>query len=308
MVDDTPGPYCMSYNFSLTALINSIKMHGIINPPLIVFKRGKGRAHVVSGYRRVIALKQMNQSETDFFDVTESGMSEKELLMLNLYENLTIRELNPVEKAMVISNLSKMVSEDEVIEFMPHINLSSDKRLYNIFIEILSYPDDIKRSIASGHIPVKTLQSLSDKFNGESRKIILDLISKLKLSFNYQLQFIDILKDISFNKKQEVIDILNDPGIVAVIKRDKMNPPQKAKAIMETLKEMRYPVLRRFQREFSRRISTLDLPEGIRIEPPPYFESDQFKFEVRFSNEDELRKNLNRILRIKGLNRITDIT
>lgn len=303
---DLPGPYCMSYNFSLSGLIRSIKRYGVMNPPLIVFKTGKGRAHVVCGYKRLLALKEIGESEADLLDITESGLSDKELILLSLYENLSIRELNLIEKAMVIKRLSTHMPHNELIGFMSELNLPPSQKHFELLIEIEMYPDSIKREIAKGSIPLKTIEYAFDKFDKDGRLIVLDLISKLKLSFNYQFQLLDILKDLSFNQKKSIQEILKESGINSTVEDKKMNPAQKGKAVIKIIRERRFPLLSKAQKEYLKRVSSLDLPDGTRIEPPLYFESNQFKLELRFSSQKELKDKLNKIIKIIDIKKIIE--
>jgi len=308
-INDAPGPYCMSFDFSLNPLMNSIKRFGIINPPLIVFEKAEDRAQVVSGYRRVLALKNLGEISVECIDLTNRGLSKVDLLMLSLSENLSTRKLNAVEKAMVLKRLSSFLPEKDVLSFMPELELPPDPFLLNIYIDIESQEYEIKISFAREEISIRTMEFATRKFDHESRNTIIKFMSKLKLSFNNQLQFVDIIKDITFNKKIEVGSILKDKGILEILQNEKMNRAQKGKAIMNILNEIRYPLLSKMRRKFSGTVSRLDLPPGTRIIPPPFFESDQFTIEVRFSSSEELKEKLTRIIdKTDQIGAITEIT
>ena len=63
-IDESPGPYCMSFGFNLDSLIQSIQQIGLVNPPIL--KSDPDGLTVVAGYRRVMALKALGVDRTQF--------------------------------------------------------------------------------------------------------------------------------------------------------------------------------------------------------------------------------------------------
>ena len=60
VLDTEPGPYCMSFGFELTALTESIKLFGLLNPPFVT-AGAEGKLDVVPGYRRLLAAKALKE-------------------------------------------------------------------------------------------------------------------------------------------------------------------------------------------------------------------------------------------------------
>ena len=56
-LDLNPGPFCMSFNFSLEQLKNSIERFGVLNAPYVI-KDSESRYTVVTGYRRLLAVRE----------------------------------------------------------------------------------------------------------------------------------------------------------------------------------------------------------------------------------------------------------
>src|SRR5512136_310240 len=89
----SPGPYIMSYGFNLDGLRESIRKVGLINAPLVA-RNQQGSFDIVSGYRRILALKTLGESEALCRDVTTVLISPLQRFLANFYENLATRKFN----------------------------------------------------------------------------------------------------------------------------------------------------------------------------------------------------------------------
>jgi hypothetical protein len=124
-IPEGPGPYTMSFGFNLEDLRESIDRIGLINLPLVA-RNHKGSFDIVSGYRRMLAIKSMGERQILCEDVTSVLPSARERLLANFYENLATRKFNDIEKAMILHRLQQHVGTEEIIaSFMPLLSLPS---------------------------------------------------------------------------------------------------------------------------------------------------------------------------------------
>jgi len=100
------GKFCLSYDFDVNPLIKSIKEVGIINKPVVRSYRG-GDIEIVTGYRRILALKELKLKEVLCIDIAGSGKTDVDMLIMNIHDNLHTRKLNNVEKSMALNRLVK---------------------------------------------------------------------------------------------------------------------------------------------------------------------------------------------------------
>ena len=298
------GKFCMSFDFDINPLVNSIKEIGIINKPYIISNR-EGDVEIVAGYRRVLALKELKIKEISCFDLSNSGKTDLDMLIMNIHDNLYIRELNNVEKSMALNRL---------------INLSKDKRIGSKFISLFKIsereletllkieflPEDLKYSIARNSISLKALESSLDFDNEKDCHACLELIDKLKLNFNQQLQFIDYINDISRQKKSTIYRVLREDDFKDIYDDKNKNNPQKARKLLNILREKLFPDLTEYEKTFQRRVKRLQLPENIKISHPRYFESEGYKLEVDFLDGPDLMNSIDRISNSKGIEKIGD--
>ena len=127
-INDSPGPYCMSFGFDPGLYIHSINEIGLVNTPLLI-KNTDGEIDVISGYRRIQAIKALKWNKIPCRILPESTLSALECLLLNLHDNLATRKFNIVEKSMLLNRLVEHFEKRPVLgtspgEYLKQINMS----------------------------------------------------------------------------------------------------------------------------------------------------------------------------------------
>ena len=304
-IQNDPGPFCMSYEPALGPLIRSIQEFGLINPPIVV-RQGEGRVDVVSGYRRILALKDLQLGEIPCRDATDSGLSSLQLLLLNLHENYVTREFNDVEKAMILARFVHYLSREKVIQsYMPLLSLPSRESTLDLYLNMERQTHTIKRALAKGEVSVKSFEALMDLEPGFRSGLIKSMLN-LKLTFNQQLQFIEFTVDICRRDGIDVPELFNQTSFVGVMENERLNPPQKAKAILGHLKSIRLPRLTRSEESFRRAVSELGLPDGTQISHSPFFEGPDYRLEVSFKNGKQLKDRITVLNTLEKLEALAD--
>jgi hypothetical protein len=290
-IDDDPGPFCMSFGFTLGPLIHSIQKSGLINPPIVV-KQGEGRFDVVSGYRRILALKNLHIEKIPCRDITDSDFSSRQVLLLNFYDNFVTRKFNEVEKGMILARLAHYIPRQEIIQsYMPLLSLPSREETLDLFLNIEGQSHSIKEALAHGDLSVKAFETLLKVDYGILTNLVKSILD-LKLNFNQQLQFIEIAIDICIRDDITIPELLNQTPFLRIIENERLNLPQKAKAILELLKSIRFPLLTRSEKSFRNAVLQLGLPDGTRIFHPPFFEGAEYRLEVFFKNGRQLKERI----------------
>jgi ParB-like chromosome segregation protein Spo0J len=302
--NEKPGPFCMSYGFDLNSIITSIETVGLINKPYI--RRVKtGSIDIVTGYRRILALKAINWDRVPCIELLDSSLSDRDLLLLNIYDNLCTRRFNYIEKGMILNRLLKYFEIEDI--YRSYINLLdiSSRREVGILIKIEELDDDVKEIIAGESLSIKTIESLFE-LKDHFRNIVLKWIIKLKLNINQQIIFIEYINDISIIEGKSIQEILNEASFADLKMEDDNNNPQKAKRFIELLRSRRLPVLTRNEKAFARQIYNLGLPKNVRIKHSPFFENPDYLLEISFKDGKNLKEILDALARIKGFSNIKD--
>jgi ParB family chromosome partitioning protein len=297
------GACCMSFGFDLKPLIRSIERIGLINAP-VVMKERQGRAEIISGYRRILALKLLGW---DRIPCRIPSISPLEGLLVNLYENLSTRDFNLVEKGMVLSRLTAWRPTTEILlRYMPLLSLPSHEPILTFFVRLETELDrQTKDRLIQGGLSLQGARMLLD-VEPRSRFPLLDLITTLRLNVNQQKKLMEYLMDISRRDKVSVSQILQDPKMTEIRTDAALNTPQKARAVLDFWRANRFPILVNAEKSFKRNISTLGLPDGVKITPPPFFESASYQLKAVFTNGKDLKDKIEALSRMKGLEGLKD--
>lgn len=304
-LEQGPGPYGMSFGFDLAPLTHSIREIGLINAPCVI-EKPSGQINIVTGYRRVMAARALEWSELPCRDLTPLDLSPLHLLVLSLKDNMTTRVFNDVEKGMVLSRLIKFVPREEILyQYMPMLHVPSNDPLLTLFLALEEADTDIKEAVSDGRLPLRNVKRLF-ALHSDSRDRVFLWLSNIKFNANQQVQFLEIIEDISKREEKEIPDILSENEMLGLLHDDKRNNPQKAKHVLEVLRRRRFPLLTRAEQVFHKQIAGLRLPNGIAIHHPPHFEGSQYQLEACFRNGTELRKMLEKLVRMKDIDRVGD--
>jgi len=305
-IDDRPGPYCMSFGFDLDLLTESIKRVGLINNPLLIRNKNE-KLDIIVGYRRIHALKILGWDKIPCRIIAESDLSPLKCLLLNLHDNIVIRKFNAVEKGMVLSRLCSRIDRNEVLKnYMPILDLPSHAPTLDLFLRLDKESDeDIKTLIIIGELSLVAAKMIF-LLDNDAKSIISKLISKFKFNVNQQIQLIEYLNDISFSERKKIRDILEEKPFKTLYSDTRMNNPQKVRALLKVLRKRIFPKLIKAEETFKQTVSILDLPEGIRIYPPPFFEAPNYRMEVLFANGNELKKKIEDLSRTEGLSKLRE--
>jgi hypothetical protein len=303
-IDLNPGPFCISFNFDLGPLKASIERFGVLNPPYL-FRKSDGSFRVVAGYRRLLALRELRWSDT-VCQILPDDFPPFEALLLNLHDNLVHRRLNSVEKGMVLHRLASFLTKEEiVINFLPILGIPSNRQALQEFLCLEELEETIRISIAMERLSPRVAGLMNSLGRGD-RLRINDLFVSLRWSFNLQWQAAIWITEIASREGRSVREVIEDERIGAILKNDKMNSPQKGRAIVRMLREWRFPAITEYERVFKKRVSDLHLPSKVRIIPPQFFEGVDSKLEIVFRKGTELKETVERLSRTSGLEEIAD--
>lgn len=302
-IDDSPGPFCMSFGFDLDPLIASIETVGVLNSPIL--RNDQGQTAIVAGYRRIKALKALNAVSTACRLISGHDVPPLQCLLLNLHDNLSTRGLNDVEKGMVLNRLASWESGQEIVRrYMPLLGLQPHEKSLLFFLEMeRDFDAKIKTFVAEGRLSWRAVKMLSDMDAG-SRADLLKVISDLRFNINQQLQLIEYIIDLSFIEKKPIPRILGELGFDSIHSDKNTNRPQQSKAVLNRLRTRRNPSIVKAEKCFRSAITDLNLPEGILISAPPSFEGEHYRLQVLFREGEDLKSRLEDLIQREGLRKL----
>jgi hypothetical protein len=208
---------------------------------------------------------------------------------------------------MILARLNAHIPSEEILDrFMALLNLPSHGETLLSFIRIeKNLEKEIKEGVAQGHLSVPVAESLLE-LKDDARRHIFRCIRELKFNMNQQRKLIDLLNDIAHAEKRSISEILEEESVKAIRSDQRMNNPQKAKALIEFLRSRRLPSLVRAEKIFRRQASRLNLPSGTRLVAPPFFEGPYYRLEVSFKNGKELKEKIVRLSQTEEIQDLND--
>jgi ParB-like chromosome segregation protein Spo0J len=303
-IDLNPGPFCMSFHFNLGPLKASIEGFGILNPPYLL-RNSDDSFRVVTGYRRLLALRELCRPDT-VCQILPDDFPPLEALLLNLHDNLVHRRLNSVEKGMVLHRLTRFLTKEEIVtNFMPILGIPSNRQALEQFLGLEELEETIRISVAMERLSPR-VAGLMCSLGRDDRLRINDLFVSLRWSFSQQWEATLWIVEIASREGRSIKEVIDECEIIGVLNNERMNNPQKVKSIVKILKARRFPSLVEAEKSFKRHLANLSLPSRVRVIPPPFFEGVDYKLEVVFTEGGELKEKLQELSHVSGLERITE--
>jgi len=229
-----------------------------------------------------------------------------EALLLNLNDNLAHRHLNTVEKGMILKRLTRFLEREEIVtSFMPIFGIPSNKQMLELFLGLEELEEAIRISVAMDRLSPR-VAGLMGTLGRDDRLRINDLFTSLKWSFNKQWEACQWIIEIASREGRLIKEVVEEGEIIEILDNDRMNDPQKVKAIAKILKTRRFPSLLEAEKLFKKGLSKLHLPSGVKIIPPPFFEGIDYKLEIVFRKGEELKGKLEELSHISKLEKVTE--
>lgn len=159
----------------LNELASSIKTHDIIQP-VTVSKMPSGRYRLISGERRLRALKLAGLNDIPAY-IRQTN--DQQLLELALLENLQREDLNAMEVAL---SFKRMMEELDLTQEQVAERMGKDRSTIANFIRLLKLPPDIQVAVRIGEISMGHARALINVDSIEKQLYVFDQIKEKGLS------------------------------------------------------------------------------------------------------------------------------
>jgi len=299
-IDFSDDTFSVNFMPDLQRLRMSIEAVGLIQPVLL--KKGKGAYQVVFGFRRIWISKELSMDQIPAIVFEEGEKSDLELFTLSLHENLTSRGFNTVEKAIALQKLTTSFSipTSEILSiYLPLFSLEPNEKILNTYLALAKMEDEIKAYILKEEVSRFNIRLLA-QMSSEDRKVLLHLLTRLKLGENRLREILTLLMEISRRDHKTLREVIDSPELQAILSREEFTSHQRTERVKRVLLHLRHPRMRQREEEFVHRVKTFHLPEGVSLHHSPYFEGKGLKIEFQFESMEEYRAILS------DLNQLTD--
>jgi ParB family chromosome partitioning protein len=268
-------------------LMESLDRFGILDSPWL---RKNGRGYiVVDGFKRLRRAKG-NGVQDAFCRVFPEDCDSRELWMRRIEKKIFEREINPAEKAQIVSTLLGLFQSGEIPAFfLAGINVSHRPEVLRNWAFLSAEGPDVLEILASGGIAERAALEVAG-WDKPSTDSVLHVLQALRCSASIQVEIVERINEIAIREGKAGADIIEHPRAREVLTSKRLNHRQKTQAIRDYLFELRHPRMDSRQKQLQRGIEALRLPPGLKIIPPPAFEGNNWRIELSFTGIEDLRK------------------
>ena len=166
--------------------------------------------------------------------------------------------------------------------------------------------DQIRTLAAERRLPASHLARWL-AMDPSSRAATLELARTLRLRTGQLVTVLDTLDEINVRDHVTIASVLDRPEIRRIANGTGSNP-SRASALLEALRTLRYPLLKKMQEQLRSEVSALKLPRGISIDLPQELGSDELTVSLRVRSGADLAHLLDVLDRSRpGLTRILEM-
>jgi len=285
-IDPLDESFSVNFMADPEKLRSSIEKVGLIQP--IGVREKHSRYQIVSGFRRVSVCQELGWNEIEA-RVIRQGENDLSLFSMSLHDNLTTRGFNSVEVAIALDKLVSRFRIDRslVIEtFLPLFSLETSEKILNTYLSLVSMEDGMKRYIVREEVSRSNIRRLAS-MTSEDRIATLSFLSVLKLGENRLREVLTLLEEIAQRDHRTVREVIALREIQTVLSHQDLTPSQRAEKVKKVLLNLRYPKLHQLQETFETKRKELNLPAGLSLQPPAFFEARGMKIEFQFETLED---------------------
>lgn len=303
----------ISHKCAYADLEKSIGANGIINP-VIVYSHG-AKFNIISGFKRAgiaAAINAAGGGEKNGEGCTGSigcliadDIPPVERLLINIRENASIRELNPVEISAALKKLSAFYDKAELIEnYLPLINMQKSEYIFNKYLSLDRLTPDLKTAVVRGRVPAAAAFTLAE-FSGAAQAAFASIINETRMGANLIVETARLIFEttMQYNKTAELI--LSDINYEAVLANKELTTNQKTEAIRGALSRLKRPMYESRMERFSD-LACAFTADKISINPFAYFEKDEITIKFSIDSAASLEKKIEALKRLKDSKLISE--
>jgi hypothetical protein len=293
-IDQEDISLCITFLPDLNPLLASIQLAGVIEP-VTLREQKNGRYQIICGFKRIEVLRHLGRETVEAVVYPQGALDDRQAILLALGHNL-IRPCNLVEKALSLEKLfSCGMPEHEIIDYyLPLLALQPNKGILKQITGLLQ----LERGLQEYLVVEGLSLSAASHFlclDPDGQRAILPLLQALRPGENRVKEIISFLLEIARRAGLTTSAVLAAKEITRILDDQETPRPRRLEQLRNALRRMRFPRLIELEKKFSNYRRSLSLPPQINFAPPPFFESIDFKMELRFKNYKEFRDLVSRL-------------
>ncbi len=281
-------------NFSMDTclgkLLDSVKEVGIRHPISICSETKPYK--IISGHKRVRAAIKAGLTHAPAFLLPDM----KDALVLNLKENFSLRHYSDIEKGCILNKLIlEGIQEDIIIDlYMPLLELERSKKIFQDLVSVQKIGSELQKLLHRFKVGVKVFQVFY-LWTSEDQKTAEYFFSKTRPNANKMRDLLELIEEVSRRDNISPKDILSAQTTIEILKNQDLLPSQKFDRVHEILQQKRYPILSDLKKRVACALDETKLDEKTRFKYQEAFENDEMRLELKFRDERELSRQVEKI-------------
>jgi ParB-like chromosome segregation protein Spo0J len=284
-IDYADDSFRISEELDSERLRVSIVEVGQIHPVFLLARAGAGLV-IVAGFRRLRALTRIGSPDGLAHIFAGRGTSRLDLFRLALWENLSHRQLNPLEVARALKVLREGCGLTEEVlarQYLPVFGLQPGARALHSCLSLNDLHPQLRQMVLEGRLTGNCAERLA-LMGSRFQSVMAGLLTQLRLSANLQRQVLERIDQIAHRDDIDPATVLENPAITAVLRDPGLSPAQRGERLHEWLHSLCHPRLSRAHQQFEAARKELELPAQVRIKHDPYFERPAIQIEFEASS------------------------
>jgi hypothetical protein len=289
-IDAENETFRISEELNSAPVLDSLREIGQLNP--VILLENKPQKAIVCGFRRIRALRQLGipRAVARIFSIEDCDATRA--FETALWDNLSHRELNPLEKARVLfklGNLCGISGERIVAAYLPILGLSQSPNVLRSYLLLHEIHFGLRQCLADGRLTHASLEYLA-VMPASAQESISSLMGKIRLSASLQKKLLGVLKDLAGMTGNSFESPLCESQVLAILEDAGLSSFQKGEKVYERLYRLLNPRLSQAGDKFIAQKKLLGLPGSIRINAHPFFEEPGLRVEFDASSVDRFRQ------------------
>ncbi len=288
-IDFEDERFRISEDIESAPILDSLREIGQLNP-ILLLERSSHQA-IVCGFRRVRAMLRLGMTRALARITPENGCDPVRIFELALWDNLSHRHLDPLEKARVLFSLRNhfAVADEKLVQvYLPMLGLNPHESVLQSYLLVYGIQPALRNCLRDGRLTQSSIEAIAE-MPYPAQDSIANLMGKARLSASLQKKLLGLLDDLAGTTGDPLSAPLDGPEVSETLNDPRLSPFQRGEKVFEILYRLQYPRVSAALGRFDARKKLLCLPGSIRITAHPFFEQPGLHVEFDASDLERFR-------------------
>jgi ParB-like chromosome segregation protein Spo0J len=277
LIDFNDNTFVIRFGAGKLLRLNSIREVGLINLPIL--KEKDGGYLIISGYKRLLACKELGIEEVLSKVYNPQEITNKGCLKIVFYENEErFGDMEKAELLMKFKTLCKLEESELRQDVLSLLGIPQSQKNCEKYFRLAGLEREIKEAFYSQKITLEQAVILSEMPSPSRMEMLERVFLRYKMNTNESREVVKEIQEACMRDKKgirEVIDEIEIKISQGDIKTD---------SFRRELKLMRYPMLNGVEEEFKGCLKDLNLPKDVTIHHTPFFEGNHVEIRVKIES------------------------